>query len=472
MEHKGQPTVILAKTVRGYGLGEAAEGRMTAHQQKKIGEADLLKIRDRFQLPLSDEAVTHVDFYRPPEDSPEARYLRKRTDAQGGPIPARAVKPIEIKSPDLGTFKEALEGSRGREASTTSAFVSIIKTLMKSPEIGKLVVPIIPDEARTFGMESLFREYGIYASAGQRYKPVDSNVLLYYKEAQNGQILEEGITEAGSMASCLAAGTAYANYGVPMIPFYIYYSMFGYQRVGDLVWSFADSRGKGFLMGGTSGRTTLLGEGLQHQDGQSPLLFSVVPTCAIYDPAYAYELAVIIQDGIRRMYQEMEDRFYYICVYNENYVQPPMPGIEHGVPPELRDGILKGIYKYRASDSGSAVAQLFGSGSILNEALKAQKILAERYQVATDVWSVTSYNELRRDALAAERWNRLHPAEPRRTPYIVTALEGSNGPIIASSDYMKIVPDQLAQWLPGRLNSLGTDGFGRSENREHLGKFL
>jgi len=471
-QHQGQPSVILAKTVKGYGLGEAAEGRMTAHQQKKIGEADLLKIRDRFQLPLSDEAVTHVDFYRPPEDSPEGRYLRKRVEAQGGPIPTRVVKPIEIKSPDLGTFKEALEGSRGREASTTSAFVSIIKTLMKSPEIGKLVVPIIPDEARTFGMESLFREYGIYASLGQHYKPVDSNVLLYYKEAQNGQILEEGITEAGSMASCLAAGTAYANYGVPMIPFYIYYSMFGYQRVGDLVWSFADSRGKGFLMGGTSGRTTLLGEGLQHQDGQSPLLFSVVPTCAIYDPAYAYELAVIIQDGIRRMYQEMEDRFYYICVYNENYIQPPMPGVENGVSPELRDGILKGIYKYRASENGPAAAQLFGSGSILNEALRAQKILAERYQIATDVWSVTSYNELRREGLAVDRWNRLHPAEIPRVAHIARLFEGEPGPIIASSDYIKAVPDQLSPWLGARLHTLGTDGFGRSENREHLRRFF
>jgi pyruvate dehydrogenase E1 component len=472
MQHKGQPTVILAKTVKGYGLGEAAEGRMTAHQQKKIGDADLLKIRDRLKLPLSDEAAMHVDFYKPAEDSPEIRYLRQRIEAQGGPLPQRVVKPIEIQSPPIETFKEALEGSRGREASTTSAFVSVLKSLLKSHDLGKLVVPIIPDEARTFGMESLFREYGIYASLGQRYKPVDSNVLLYYKEAQNGQILEEGITEAGSMASCLAAGTAYANYGVPMIPFYIYYSMFGYQRVGDLVWAFADSRGKGFLMGGTSGRTTLLGEGLQHQDGQSPLLFSVVPTCAIYDPAYAYELAVIIQDGIRRMYQEMEDRFYYICVYNENYVQPPMPGIENGVSPELREGILKGIYKYRASENGPAVAQLFGSGSILNEALKAQKILAERYQVATDVWSVTSYNELRRAGLAVDRWNRLHPTEVPRVAHIARLFEGEPGPIIASSDYIKAVPDQLSPWLGSRLHTLGTDGFGRSENREHLRKFF
>jgi len=316
-------------------------------------------------------------------------------------------------------------------------------------------------------MESLFRERGIYASQGQKYKPVDSNVLLYYKEAQDGQILEEGITEAGSMASCIAAGTAYANHGVPMIPFFIYYSMFGFQRVGDLIWAFADSRGKGFLLGGTAGRSTLMGEGLQHQDGHSPVHASTVPTCVTYDPAFAYELAVIIQDGIRRMYQEMEDCFYYLTVYNENYVQPPMP---EG--PGVRDGILRGLYKYRAAEKGSAMAQLFGSGPMLNEALKAQKILAERYQVATDVWSATSYNELRREALATERWNRLHPAEPRRTPYILKALEGSQGPIIASSDYMKIVPDQLSPWLPGRLNSLGTDGFGRSENREHLRAFF
>jgi pyruvate dehydrogenase E1 component len=467
MAHKGQPTVILAKTVKGYGLGETAQGRMTAHQQKKLSEEDLLKIRENFDLALTDEVVHEVGFYRPPEDSPEMQYLRQRLEAMGGPLPSRKVKRIEITAPPLEVFSDAVGGSRGREASTTAAFVSVLKALMKHPELGKLVVPIVPDEARTFGMESLFREFGIYASQGQRYKPVDANTLLYYKEAQNGQILEEGITEAGSMASCLAAGTAYANYGVPMIPFFIYYSMFGFQRVGDLIWAFADSRGKGFLLGGTAGRSTLLGEGLQHQDGHTPLLFSVVPTCAIYDPAYAYELAVIVQDGIRRMYQEMEDRFYYLTVYNENYVQPPMPQIEG-----LHEGILRGIYKYKASEHGPAAAQLFGSGSILNEALRAQKILEEQYQIPTDVWSVTSYNELRRDALAVDRWNRLHPAEQPRTPYIVQALEGSSGPIVASSDFIKAVPDQLSPWLGERLNSLGTDGFGRSDNREHLRRFF
>jgi pyruvate dehydrogenase E1 component len=467
VEHKDQPTVILAKTVKGYGLGEVAEGRMTAHQQKKLAEADLMKIRDRFNVPITDDVVQHIGFFRPPEDSPEMKYLHGRIQAMGGSLPARKVRPFEVKAPPLDAFHDALEGSRGREASTTAAFVSVLKTLMKRPELGKLVVPIVPDEARTFGMESLFREFGIYANQGQRYRPVDANVLLYYKEAKDGQILEEGITEAGSMASCLAAGTAYANHGVPMIPFFIYYSMFGYQRVGDLIWAFADSRGKGFLLGGTAGRSTLLGEGLQHQDGHSPLLFSAVPTCAIYDPAYAYELAVIVQDGIRRMYQEKEDRFYYLTVYNENYVQPPMPKGEG-----IAEGILKGIYKYSVSENVPAAAQLFGSGTILNEALRAQKILAERFQIPTDVWSVTSYNELRREALAVERWNRLHPAAEPRIPHIAKVLEGTRGPIVAASDYMKAVPDQIAPWVPGRLNTLGTDGFGRSDNREHLRRFF
>jgi len=471
METKGQPSVILAKTVKGYGLGGVAEGRMTAHQQKKLSDTELSKIRERFDIPISDDAVLHIDFFRPADDSPEIRYVRERVQAMGGHLPSRTVKPIQLTAPPLEVFHDAIGGSRGREASTTAAFVSVIKTLMKHPELGKLTVPIVPDEARTFGMESLFREFGIYASQGQRYKPVDANVLLYYKEAQNGQILEEGITEAGSMASCIAAGTAYANYGVPMIPFFIYYSMFGFQRVGDLIWAFADSRGKGFLLGGTAGRTTLLGEGLQHQDGHTPVHASTVPTCAVYDPAYAYELAVIIQDGIRRMYQEMEDRFYYITVYNENYIQPPMPE-SPDVRETMREGILRGMYKVRPAENGPAVAQLFGSGSILNEALRAQQILAEKYRIASNVWSVTSYNEMRREALATERWNRLHPAAEARVPYVVQALAGSNGPVIASSDYIKAVPDQLSPWLGGRLTTLGTDGFGRSENREHLRRFF
>ena len=376
VETTNAPTVILAKTVKGYGLGEAAEGRMTAHQAKKMGAPDMIKMRDRFNLPLSNEVAEHIDFSRPPEDSPEMKYIRARLEAMGGPVPKRTVKPIQIKAPEIETFQDALGGSRGREASTTSAFVAILKNLMKHPEIGKLVgVPIIPDEARTFGMESLFREFAIYASQGQRYKPVDANVLLYYKEAQNGQILEEGITEAGSMASFTAAGSAYATVGVPMIPFFTFYSMFGFQRVGDLCWAFADLRGKGFLMGATAGRTTLLGEGLQHQDGHSPILSSVVPTCATYDPAFAYELAVIIQDGIRRMYQEQEDRFYYITIYNENYVQAPDARSGRAA----RGDPERDLQNIAAADDGPAAVQLFGSGSILERsAAGAEKILAER----------------------------------------------------------------------------------------------
>jgi pyruvate dehydrogenase E1 component len=339
----------------------------------------------------------------------------------------------------------------------------MLRNLMKDPKVGKLVVPIIPDEARTFGMESIIRQVGIYASQGQLYKPHDVDMLLYYRELKDGQILEEGITEAGSMASMTAAGTAYSNYRVPMIPFFTYYSMFGFQRVGDLIWAFADARGKGFLMGGTAGRTTLAGEGLQHQDGHSTLVASTVPTCANYDPAYVYEIAVIVQDGIRRMYQEGEDRFYYIMIYNEDYVMPEMPkGVE--------EGIIKGIYKYKAAEGKKADVHLFGSGPILNEALKAQQILSENYGVQADVWSVTSYNELRREALAVERWNRLHPAEKAKQPYILTTLEKekAEGPIVAASDYMKAIPDQLAPWLGTRLITLGTDGFGRSDNRQHL----
>jgi pyruvate dehydrogenase E1 component len=462
-EHKGQPTVILAKTIKGYGLGEAGEGRNVTHQQKKLNEDEMAYVRQRLNIPIPEECVQNLSFYRPPDDSQELRYMRERVKAMGGSLPSRRVKPIEIKAPPLDLFAESIGGSSGREVSTTMAFVRVLNLLMKDPALGKFVVPIIPDEARTFGMESMFRQFGIYASQGQLYKPVDSDTFLFYKEAKNGQILEEGITEAGSMASFTSAGTAYANYGVPMIPFFTYYSMFGFQRIGDLIWAFADSRGKGFLMGGTAGRTTLSGEGLQHQDGHSLVLASTVPTCASYDPAYAYEIAVIVQDGIRRMYEQMEDRFYYLTIYNENYAQPAMPEGVH-------DGILKGVYRYKAAEGGPAQAQLFGSGPILNEALRAQLILAEKYGVHTDVWSVTSYNELRRNALDVERWNRLHPTEPARVPYVLEALQGVEGPIVASTDYMKVVPDQIAPWLPGRLVSLGTDGFGRSDNREYLRK--
>jgi len=466
-EHKGQPTVILTKTIKGYGLGEAGEGKNITHQQKKLNEEELFYLANRFNLELTKEQIHDIAFIKPDENSPEMRYLKERRQALGGYLPVRAPKKIEFKAPPLETFSDSLAGSRGREASTTAAFVAVLKALLKQPEIGKYVVPIIPDEARTFGMESMFRERGIYASGGQLYKPVDSDVLMYYKEAQNGQILEEGITEAGSMASLTAAGTAYANVGVPTIPFFIYYSMFGFQRIGDLIWAFADSRGKGFLLGGTAGRTTLLGEGLQHDDGHSHVLSSVVPTCKSYDPAFAYEIAVIVQDGIRRMYENNEDHFYYLTVCNENYVQPPMPEGDH-----IKEGILRGLYPYRPSQAGVAQVTLFGSGSILNEALKAQQILAEKYNVGADVWSVTSYTELRRDALSTDRWNRLHPTEPQRKPYLLEAMGDRDMPIVAATDYMKIVADQISPWLPGRLTALGTDGFGRSDNREHLRRFF
>ena len=463
LEHKGGPTVILAKTIKGYGLG-SAQARNATHQEKKMTDEALTAFRSRFEIPIPDKAAKEGALYRPPEDSPEIQYMQQMRKALGGFMPARSVPEGKLlDAPPLELFKESLEGSRGRAVSTTMGFVSMLRVLLKDKTLGKLVVPIVPDEARTFGMESIFRQVGIYASQGQLYKPHDVDMLLYYREERNGQILEEGITEPGSMASMTAAGTAYSNYRVPTIPFYIYYSMFGYQRVGDLVWAFADARGKGFMMGGTAGRTTLLGEGLQHQDGHSPLLFSAVPTCAIYDPAYVYEIAVIVQDGLRRMYQEKEDRFYYITLYNQDYAMPEMPkGAE--------EGILRGIYRYKAAEGNKAVVQLFGSGPILNEAVAAQSLLAEKFNVAADVWSVTSYNELRRDALAVERWNRLHPAEKARQPYIVKTLgdAGAEGPIIAASDYMKAVPDQLAPWIGTRMVSLGTDGFGRSDNREHL----
>ncbi len=460
-EHKDQPTVILAKTIKGYGLGPSGgEGRNLAHQSKKLDETDLVNMTDRFELPISDEDAKAAKFYVPPQNSPEIIYLQERRQTLGGSYLLREEKSDILDTPPLDFFKEQLAGSEGREVSTTMAFVRILTNLLKEKNVGKRVVPIIPDEARTFGMESLFRQVGIYASQGQLYEPHDADMFLHYKESKDGQILEEGITEAGSMCSFTAAGTAYSNYRIEMIPFFIFYSMFGFQRVGDFIWAFADSRGKGFLCGATAGRTTLNGEGLQHQDGHSLVLSSTVPTCASYDPAFAYEVAVIIQDGMRRMYQEMEDLFYYITLYNENYAQPPMPeGAE--------EGILKGIYKLKAGN-GKAKVHLWGSGPMINEALRAQQMLAEQYKVHADVWSVTSYNELRRDALRAERWNRLHPAEEEQKPYITEVMEKTEGPIIASTDYMKIVPDQLAPWLGGLLVSLGTDGFGRSENREHL----
>ncbi|MDQ1694142.1 MAG: pyruvate dehydrogenase component, partial [Acidobacteriaceae bacterium] len=459
-EHKGGPTVILAKTVKGYGLG-STQARNASHQEKKLTDDALAAFVKRFDIPVPEEAAKDAIPYRPAKDAPEIAYMLERRNALGGFLPRRETPKLDFKAPELDYFAEWTGGSKGRAVSTTMGFVSILRQLMKDESFGKLIVPIVPDEGRTFGLESAIRQVGIYASEGQKYKPHDVDMLLYYREEKDGQILEEGITEAGSMASFTAAGTAYSNYRVPTVPFYMYYSMFGFQRVGDMIWAFADSRGKGFLMGGTAGRTTMLGEGLQHQDGHSVVLASTVPTCATYDPAYVYELATILQDGLRRMYQDGEDLFYYITMYNEDYGMPEMPQ-------GAREGILRGIYRVRPAANGKAVAQLFGSGPILNEAIRAQEILAEKYGVATDVWSVTSYNELRRDALAVERWNRLHPAQPAKQPYVLSALGEAQGPIIAASDYMKVVPDQLAPWLPDRLVSLGTDGFGRSDNREYL----
>ena len=465
MQNNGRPTVILAKTVKGYGLGEAGEGKNITHQQKKLNETELEYFRERFDIPVPDTAVENIEFYRPPENSDELRYVQERREALGGHLPERKPAKIELKAPPIEAFKDSLEGSRGREVSTTMAFVAVLKKLLGDKELGKYVVPIIPDEGRTFGMESLFRSHGIYASQGQLYDPVDSAMLLYYKEAKDGQILEEGITEAGSMASFTAAGTAYANYGIPMIPFFIYYSMFGFQRIGDQIWLFGDSRGKGFLCGGTAGRTTLNGEGLQHEDGHSLLHAATVPNCIAYDAAFAYEIAYIVRDGIRRMYEEGEDVFYYLTLENDNYVHPTMPeGVE--------EGILKGIYRYKAAESGPSTVQLWGSGAILQEVVKAQALLAEKYDIAADVWSVTSYTELRREALEVERWNRLHPSSKAKTPYVVNALKDAQGPIVAASDYMKALSDGLSPWFPDRLASLGTDGYGRSESREYLRRFF
>ncbi len=462
VEHKGSPTVILAKTVKGYGLG-SAQARNATHSEKKLTDESLAEFVKHFDIPLPADAAKHADFYRPDPSDPAIQYLLARRAALGGPIPKREVPKPNFEAPKLDFFNEWIAGSKGRAVSTTGGFVGILRGLMKDEKIGKLIVPIVPDEARTFGMESAIKQVGIYAHEGQKYTPHDSDMLLSYRENVDGQILEEGITEAGSMASFTAAGTAYTNYRIPMIPFYMYYSMFGFQRIGDMAWAFADSRGKGFMMGGTAGRTTMLGEGLQHQDGHSHVLAGTIPTCLTYDPAYAYEMAVVIQDGIRRMYEAGEDCFYYITMYNEAYVMPAMPPGEG-----IQEGILRGIYKFKAAEGGKAQAQLFGSGAILNEAVRAQQILAEKYKIAADVWSVTSYNELRRDALQVERWNRLHPGEKQKTPYVVTALGKAAGPIIAASDYMKSMPDNLAPWLGSRLVSLGTDGFGRSDNREHL----
>jgi pyruvate dehydrogenase E1 component len=466
-EHKGRPTVILARTIKGYGLGEAGEGKNVTHQQKKLNEDELREFRSRFGIPLSDEDVNELPFYRPAEDSEEMHYLKSRREALGGYMPQRKVRSAPLVADHDELFREFFEGSEGREVSTTMAFVGMLRKMLKDREIGKLVVPIVPDEARTFGMESLFRTVGIYSSVGQKYEPVDVNTLLYYKEAKNGQILEEGITEAGSVASFIAAGSAYATHGINTIPFFIYYSMFGFQRIADFIWAAADMRTRGFLLGGTAGRTTLAGEGLQHQDGNSHVLALPVPNLRAYDPAYAYEIAVILQDGIRRMYKDGENIFYYITVMNEPYAMPAMPV-------GAKEGILKGMYKLRAAGERKAKlrAQLFGSGAILNEVLRAQEILEQKFGVAADVWSVTSYKNLYADGIEVERWNRLHPDETPRVPYVTQCLEGEQGVFVAASDYLKVLPSMISKWAPRRLATLGTDGFGRSECRESLREFF
>jgi pyruvate dehydrogenase E1 component len=464
--HQGAPTVILARTIKGYGLGEAAEGKNVTHQQKKMNEADLKHFRDRFGLPISDENVADAPFYRPGEDSAEVKYMKARRQTLGGFVPRRTAKAPSVTTALDEAFDEFHHGTEGRKASTTLVFVKILSKLLKDKEIGNLVVPIVPDEARTFGMDPLFRAVGIYSSIGQLYEPVDMDQLLYYKEAKDGQILEEGITEAGSISSFVAAGTAYATHGINTIPFFIFYSMFGFQRVGDFIWAAADARCRGFLLGGTAGRTTLPGEGLQHQDGQSHVLALPVPTCRSYDPAFAYELAVIIQDGIKRMYGDGEQCFYYITVMNEQYEMPAMPE-------GATEGIIKGLYRFSSASNGSAKvrAQLLGSGTILNEVIKAQGIL-EKYGVAADVWSVTSYNELYRDAHRVERWNLLHPDKPAQVPYVTSCLGAAPGIVVAASDYLKSQPDMIARFIGKPMVTLGTDGFGRSEDRASLRNFF
>ena len=466
-KHKGQPTVILAKTVKGYGMGEAGEGMNITHQQKKMGDAALRQFRDRFAIPVSDEHLEKAALYRPDEESPELKYMQERREALGGYLPSRNQEAPALEVPELSAFDALLKGTGEREMSTTMAMVRILTQLTKDKRIGKNIVPIVPDEARTFGMEGLFRQVGIYASKGQLYQPEDAAQLMYYKESKNGQILEEGINEAGAMSSWVAAGTAYSNHGVNMIPIYIFYSMFGFQRIGDLAWLAGDIKAKGFLVGGTAGRTTLAGEGLQHNDGHSMLMAATIPSCVAYDPTFAYEMAVIVQDGLRRMYVDQENIFYYVTAMNENYTHPAMPeGCE--------EGILKGMYLF--SEGGSRAkkkVQLMGSGTILREVIAAAELLKSDFGVDADIWSATSFTELRRDGLDADRWNRLHPTSKKpRKAYVAECLAKRKGPVIAASDYMKEFADQIRAWVPGDFTTLGTDGFGRSDSREQLRSYF
>jgi pyruvate dehydrogenase E1 component len=463
--HRDRPTVILAKTIKGYGMGSAGEAQNITHQQKKLDDEALKAFRDRFNIPVSDEEIVNLPFKRPAEDSPEMRYLHERRRQLGGYLPVRRTAAQPLVVPPLETFKALLDGTEGREISTTMAFVRILTALLKDKNLGRHVVPIVPDEARTFGMEGLFRQVGIYSSVGQLYTPQDADQLMYYREDRKGQILEEGINEAGAFCSWMAAATAYANHGISMIPMYIFYSMFGFQRVGDFAWAAGDMQARGFLIGATAGRTTLAGEGLQHQDGHSHLLASTIPNCVAYDPCFAFELAVIMQDGLRRMYAEQESVFYYITCMNENYAHPAMP-------PGVEQGILSGMYLLHIGGRGKVRATILGSGTILREALAAAELLESDFGVPADVFSVTSYSELRRDALDCERANLLHPEAPPRVPYVRQCLGDRKGPVVAASDYMKTVPDQIRQWVPGRFTVLGTDGYGRSDSRAALRHFF
>jgi len=475
VQHRGQPTVILAQTKKGYGMGHWGQGKMTTHGQKKLDVEALRAFRDRFSLPLSDDDIEQVRFFKPAADAPEMKYLHARRQALGGYLPARSSVASKLAVSALAQFAKILEGSNGREQSTTMVFVQMLAQLLKDPALGKRIVPIVADEARTFGMQTLFRQIGIYSAFGQLYEPEDHDELLYYKEAKDGQILEEGINEAGAVSSWIAAATSYSAHGTPMLPFYAFYSMFGFQRIGDLIWAAADSRSRGFLIGATAGRTTLAGEGLQHQDGTSHLIASTIQNCVAYDPCFGYELAVILQDGMRRMLQEQEDVFYYVTVMNENYAQPPLPA-------GAEEGIKRGMYRVRESPLAGVGAraggmkkirrvQLLGSGTILREALAAAEILEQQHGIAADVWSVTSFTELRRDGLECERWNMEHPDDPRKS-WVEQCLASARGPVIAASDYVRAVADLIRGWVPGKYVALGTDGFGRSDTRSALRHFF
>ena len=472
IKHKGAPTVILAKTIKGYGLGEAGEGKNITHQQKKLNLAELKSFRDRFDIPVADDELEKVPFYRPADDSPEIKYIQERRKELGGYLPERKIKVDPLKTPPEELFREFYSGTKDREVSTTMAVVRIIAKLLRDKEIGKLVVPIVPDEARTFGLEALFAQVGIYSSKGQLYEPVDAGGLMYYRESSDGQILEEGITEAGSMCSFISAGTAYASHGVNTIPFFMFYSMFGFQRVGDLIWLAGDIRARGFLLGATAGRTTLNGEGLQHGDGNSLLYSYAYPNVRAWDPAFAYEIAVIVREGIRDMFEEQNDHLYYLTVGNENYSQPPMPDDQDEK--SIKEGIMKGIYRFKSSpdlESGLRV-DLFGSGSIMVRVLAAAEILSSEYGIASNVWSVTSYKEIYLSGLESERWNMRHADKKERFPWITEIMGKGSGVTVAASDFVKALPESISKWVPGRMISLGTDGFGRSETRPELRDFF